>query len=48
MVSPRLMSPLFDLVALVGAILCLALLQLGAERAAHKLYDHLVDWIYRT
>ena len=44
----RLMSPFLDVVVIFWFLVAMALLQLGATRAAHEIYDRMVDWIYKT
>ena len=47
-VRARLMSPLLDAVVIFWFLIAMTLLQLGATRAAHEIYDRMVDWIYKT
>ena len=46
--SARFMSPVFDLVVIIGFLIASLLLKVGATGAARAFYDRLVDWLYTT
>lgn len=46
--SARFMSPVFDLIVIIGFLISSLLLKMGATKAAHEIYDRLVDWLYTT